>query len=558
MRLLLKLLLLLFVINGYAQGVGYYPFPGTYFVVPSNAAVGGVTTSSIDVYFDFYKAGVTDAAGQGAGMSNVQVVLRYQGINADGTYSNANAIYGTYTATYVSDWNGGSDDRYKVTIPAGLPNGRYSWESYATQGGITYSSWDYNTFSGNSLQYFTVGPVGIFRSMIIIDNNGTGNTYYDMLKFQPGNASLPAKINGPLSGGFCSSNSLILKGGELNTFKNTGAGYASTNISGTRIYYRLTAISATNTPPSCLNGSSAWNSITLNFRDDCPGSSFSGGGSCTYKDNGNTDQRWDNTSANINLMTLASSTCMPSNSTGPVTYRLDIYTEADEYADGSYTGRDPASGYYSTTFTVSALESSSSNGFDAGPGCTVLLPLPLIKQFNGIRNGKDALLNWKTENESTNIRYELQRSTTRNNFTTVYTTYGKGGNNNNYRFTDAGIFRENNTEYFYRLKIQTNTGEIAYSNIVRLKQNSVEGISTVQPNPFSNQLNFSVHLTANNQLSISLIDVLGRRVIAQTKNYTAGTQTINLQNLQSLPKGVYFLEIRNEEGSLLLTEKLLH
>lgn len=558
MRLLLLLLYVLYVTGVPAQGVGYDPFPGSYYTVSSNAVVGGVTTSSIDVYFDFYKAGVTDYAGQGSGMSNVQIIVRYQGTTADATYANANVAYGTYTATYVSD--NGNNDRYKATIPAGLPNGRYTWESEATHGGTTYKSWDYTTYSGNSLQFFNVGPVGIFRSMLIINNNGAGNTYYDMLKFQPGNATLPANINGPYANGFCSSNSLSLSGGEMNVYKNTGAGYASTNVSNTRIYYRLTAISATNMAPACLNVSSSWNSFSLNFRDNCPGTSFSGGGSCTYQDNGNTDQRWDKTDANINLMTLASATCQPSNTTGSITYRLDIYTEADEFATPSnYTGRDPeGAGYYSTTFTVNAFANTSSNGFAAGAGCTVLLPLPLLKQFNGARKDNNALLQWITENETGVVQYTLQRSATPDNFTGIYVTNGKGGSLNQYQFNDAGIFTNNKPEYFYRLKIEKPGGELGYSAIVKLKKNNNGGISLIQPNPFRDKINFSLHFNSGEQLTVSLLDVLGRRVFVQKKNYSPGAQTVTLQNLSSLNNGVYFLEIRNGEGTILYTEKLLH
>lgn len=567
MRLLFCFLILLLQgVVVFSQGAGYNPFPSTYSYINSTGPLGtDYSTGTFDVYFDVYIPGVTDNAGQGAGIT-ASVIVRKDTSVTDPTYNNATVAFAQYTATYVSD--NGNNDRYRVTIPAGIPNGRYSWEAAAVYNSTTYLGWDYNSASCTTcnLNYFTVGPTGIFRSMLIINNNGAGNTYYDMRKFQPGNTTLPSNITGPLGSGFCSDNSLTLPGAEMNVFKNTQTGYSPTNISATRVYYRVTAISATNTAPACLNVSPAWQNFTLGFRDNCPlgypGNNlnkFTGGGSCQnqFADNSNTDQRWENTSANINLMALASSACMPSVATGPITYRLDIYTEADAYTNppnATVALRDPvnAGTYYSTTFTVTGLATTSQNGFDAGPGCTNILPYTPVISFFGIRNNNDALLSWQANNENT--VYELQRATAVNNFVTIYTIATR---NNNNRYTDAGIFSAGANEFFYRLKITKQNQQPIYSSTLRLKRNMVEGISPAQPNPFNNSITFSVSLPQQNSLYISLLDILGRRIVLQNKNYAAGFHTIQLNNLSSLNKGIYFLEIRNGKGEVLRTEKLL-
>ena len=569
---LLGTLLILFITGGNtcAQGVGYNPFPNTYSYINSNGPLGtDYSTSTFDVYFDVYIPGVTEPAGQGAGIT-AWIIIRRDTSVSDPSYSNATVAYAQYNATYVSDT--GNNDRYRVTIPAGIPNGRYTWESYAAYNSNTYRSWDYNNEAGSTnLHYFTVGPTGIFRSMIILNDNGGGNTYYDMRKFQPGNPSLPAQFTGPLGSGYCSSNSFTIAGAEMNVYKNTQAGYGVTNVSAARIYYRVVAISATGTA-SCLNNNSnsPWNSFTLNFRDNCPigypgnnSNKFTGGGSCQNENalNSNTDQRWDSTDANVNVMALASAACMPSNTTGPITYRLDIYTEADVYTEPPKTtvqARDPAvaNTYYSTTFTVRSLDVSPQNGFNGGAGCNPILPSPFVKLFSGIRKSKDAQLKWETNWAGDIEKFELQRSATTSDFSTIYHA-GYSVNSNLYTYTDEGIFYRGK-QFYYRLKIIKRSGQTVYSAIVRLKHDAVAGISSIVPNPFTDKISFSVALENKDRIAVSLTDVLGRRVVAKSNNCFAGVNTIELNNLSSLPKGFYLIEIRNGEGTILLADKLIH
>ncbi|MEM8523470.1 MAG: S8 family serine peptidase [Bacteroidota bacterium] len=61
------------------------------------------------------------------------------------------------------------------------------------------------------------------------------------------------------------------------------------------------------------------------------------------------------------------------------------------------------------------------------------------------------------------------------------------------------------------------------------------------PNPASNALNVQLNLSANGNLR--LIDVMGRTVFEVSVGYGMSTQEINVNDL---PKGIYFLELRSE------------
>lgn len=77
------------------------------------------------------------------------------------------------------------------------------------------------------------------------------------------------------------------------------------------------------------------------------------------------------------------------------------------------------------------------------------------------------------------------------------------------------------------------------SSIQQTKQNTEVSLF---PNPFSNQLTFS--LADNEQTTVSLYNFLGQQVLQQTFTNTA---TINTEQLAN---GIYFCELRNSKGAL--------
>ncbi|MFN8323696.1 MAG: T9SS type A sorting domain-containing protein [Chitinophagales bacterium] len=66
--------------------------------------------------------------------------------------------------------------------------------------------------------------------------------------------------------------------------------------------------------------------------------------------------------------------------------------------------------------------------------------------------------------------------------------------------------------------------------------------STSFPNPFSNELTFS--LSDNEQTTVTLYNFLGQQILQQT---FANSTTINTEQMQN---GIYFYELRNDKGTL--------
>ncbi len=138
------------------------------------------------------------------------------------------------------------------------------------------------------------------------------------------------------------------------------------------------------------------------------------------------------------------------------------------------------------------------------------------------------------------------------NWTKVCGTYIANGTEN---YLIIGNFKDDvNTprSYFYQGSI-TIDGAYVYIDDVSvtpcgspctttgIEENEREQIK-ISPNPFSNQLTFS--LADNEQTTISLYNFLGQQVLRQT--FTNST-TINTEQLAD---GIYFYELRSNKGSL--------
>lgn len=322
-----------------------------------------------------------------------RVIVRGMTATSDPESRVASSVVCTVDGTY----NGasGNNDSYNANLNVcNLPPGRYSVEiqcdelggdyDNSTGGNTAITTWSYRTppvwYAGTSgacgafdpldniqeenevnggqpgqLDYFTVGDVDVYRSMVVI--NGL---FLDMARFQPGNPQIPTSLESLQTlydpdcvgvgsfptDGFCSSTPLVLNGAETNIFKfDCGNGFnasPSADVTDNRLFYRVYPTAG---------AAPAFSNFNIPFKDNCPGDYPAGstfinelGGSCQDL-NGVLDQRWQTRDAGINLLDLAPT---------PGGYTVDFYTETDvTYCNGTTaTIREPASAteFYTTTF----------------------------------------------------------------------------------------------------------------------------------------------------------------------------------------------------------------
>jgi PKD repeat protein len=178
------------------------------------------------------------------------------------------------------------------------------------------------------------------------------------------------------------------------------------------------------------------------------------------------------------------------------------------------------------------------------------VPLPLnLVSFSASKEGKDALLKWITANEINVSHFEIERSWTGVEFSSIGRVNAFNQNNNSYNFKDLLSRLSNipsNTTY-YRLKMTDKDGKFRYSQTETLKWQDLQNTKiTVSPNPFRD------HLQLNTQLRITQVQLIDNngRIVAATNNLNNGRF-----NVPSLPAGTYYLRVHTTEG--IITEKVM-
>jgi hypothetical protein len=180
----------------------------------------------------------------------------------------------------------------------------------------------------------------------------------------------------------------------------------------------------------------------------------------------------------------------------------------------------------------------------------IVLPLRLLS-FTGTQKNSDAVLSWSTAEEINISHTEVERSTNGTDFTLV-ATLDKAVKN----YTDAGALDLNSSKLFYRLKIIDLNGNFTYSPIIIVQaQNKLHFITAIQPLFPSGSIAVSFNVPQSKNAVLQLADLSGNIIRKLQVVLNKGTSTHYLQDLQSLPRGVYVLQVVC--GQERLSEKLI-
>lgn len=201
---------------------------------------------------------------------------------------------------------------------------------------------------------------------------------------------------------------------------------------------------------------------------------------------------------------------------------------------------------------VSGLQDLASDAFPEES----VLPVTM-KSFGVSRSGNNALLNWITAAEQNTDHFEIERSFDGVNFVKAGNVQAAGNSNRevNYSFSDpitvtSGII-------YYRLRTVDIDGKWSLSKIVslRLSGKSLTNF-TVYPNPFTNNIKINVSSDKDMMVTIRISNTVGQMVVNRREMVQKGESVIVLSSeLNSLRKGIHFMEIITEEGTT--TQKII-
>ncbi len=177
-------------------------------------------------------------------------------------------------------------------------------------------------------------------------------------------------------------------------------------------------------------------------------------------------------------------------------------------------------------------------------------PLLITLQHEGKSPAEAELFSWKVENEEDVLAYELQTSTNASIFGKILEQHTVNNNSVLSIYKAASTIPVHEAPY-YRVAAKLMSGEVIYSNVVKLeKPLDGQGIS-VSPNPVENKtihINFA-SAAPGNQL-IEVFNAAGLLVVQKTMAH----YTIDQKYLIALPVGTsagnYLIKIRSAAGTV--------
>ncbi|MBN2088805.1 T9SS type A sorting domain-containing protein [candidate division KSB1 bacterium] len=204
-------------------------------------------------------------------------------------------------------------------------------------------------------------------------------------------------------------------------------------------------------------------------------------------------------------------------------------------------------GYAATAIDESGNESNFSNRIDTTIATTTPVELSL---FIGQVNANQVNLVWKTESESNNFGFEIEKRT---NFETkskkIGFINGKGTTTmpQEYKFVDENV--EKGT-YYYRLKQIDFDAKFEYSPEIKIVVNIPDEYQLFQnyPNPFNPKTTIAYNLAEAGHVKITIYDITGREIqkvvdkMQEAGHYEFDWDAKNYQN-QSIAGGVYYYKL---------------
>lgn len=183
-----------------------------------------------------------------------------------------------------------------------------------------------------------------------------------------------------------------------------------------------------------------------------------------------------------------------------------------------------------------------------------LLPIGLISfTAQNIASGQVAL-QWRTAYESNVKGYTIQRKRNdETNFSNIgfmaaKSLNGYSNSDLEYNLIDTSLFTQR--KIFYRLQIEYADGSVGYSKIIYLTLDQSKNRFLIFPNPARGQVQINLG-EYSHPLMMSLYDYVGKKIKQQT--ITQQSVTIDLPP----SKGVYIVELSNEDGSNRVRRKLI-
>lgn len=204
-------------------------------------------------------------------------------------------------------------------------------------------------------------------------------------------------------------------------------------------------------------------------------------------------------------------------------------------------------GYYTVTVTDAGACMDTKVIYLDFASCTytVVLSVSLVT-FDAVKTGETSTLTWQTANEQNSESFIIERSSNGRVWESIGNVAAAGNSRTMlaYKFIDHNPLSGLN---FYRLKVMEIGGKYNYSNIKDLMFDgrTLPTITNILPNPFTNEIKVDFNLPTENEVSIYILDALGKVVGSTVFHADKGQNTVSF-NTENYAKGIYFVNFYAE------------
>lgn len=172
-----------------------------------------------------------------------------------------------------------------------------------------------------------------------------------------------------------------------------------------------------------------------------------------------------------------------------------------------------------------------------------------LSSFSALTTEGSVLLTWKTQSETNNSGFEVQRAAGSNveeiQWSNVGFVSGKGTTleENIYLFEDKGIVTAG--RYLYRLKQVDYDGTFEYSQVVEVDAQGPTSFVVAQnyPNPFNPSTTFKYTLPSESVVNIKIYDAAGVQVDIIEEGVKSASNHQTVFDASSLSSGAYFYSV---------------
>lgn len=228
----------------------------------------------------------------------------------------------------------------------------------------------------------------------------------------------------------------------------------------------------------------------------------------------------------------------------------------DSYTYGNLTWTAPTvAPVYPITFYIvgNAANNAQGSGGDYIYSTTIVanaavVPVTLTKFSAKQLSNADVTIQWHTEQEINTDKFDIEKSSNGQIFSTITTTKGQGNSNTAKDYIAIDKNPSTKGEFiYYRLKMIDNDGTFKYSNIAKValstKEIIIKNLATIH-NALNNNFEVNILSPQTQSININWVKSNGQIITRETKTLVKGSNIFTLSNNKIAKGEIVYLQFK--------------